>query len=357
MPFLQLPVEKLKNKVICDKHFPETAFMNYTRSKLTKTTSVPTIYFNEEDQEVDLLEGPTDWVIENRNNRPAPGFLATPSKPYKMKLEMEDSQEQFMILNQSPAKKAIQLPQKRTQSDIKTEVNSQPAVRILNRLPQTTVSLNNQLHSLGELKQIVKKSASTINIQKKVAPPPEKIRIVSPPEKRFLPSSSTPKIIKQEIIHHPQDDSQIEFMYLNEGELSTVKSAPDCSQDIKSLAKEVSEIKSMLSEKLAQPQQPNTSTASLNESSNITQSQFNKVQLFNGIKRYLSPSLIALLRMEIFAAPNREYKKDEKIICSEILKLGGEIYDFFSDEWRLRLPSKEIVKNWQSEELTDDDAS
>jgi hypothetical protein len=61
--------------------------------------------------------------------------------------------------------------------------------------------------------------------------------------------------------------------------------------------------------------------------------------------------------MEIFAAPNREFKKDEKIICSEILKLGSEVYDFFSDEWRLRLPSKEIVKGWQSEELTDDDAS
>ena len=42
LPFLSLPIAKLKNKVICDMHFPESSFMNYTRSKLNKTTAIPT---------------------------------------------------------------------------------------------------------------------------------------------------------------------------------------------------------------------------------------------------------------------------------------------------------------------------
>jgi hypothetical protein len=40
MPFLELPLDKLKNKVVCDLHFKEIHFMNYKREKLNKTNSV-----------------------------------------------------------------------------------------------------------------------------------------------------------------------------------------------------------------------------------------------------------------------------------------------------------------------------
>lgn len=348
MDFLKLPVEKLKNKVICDKHFPETSFMNYTRSKLTKTTSVPTIYFNEEEKEIDLLESPTEWCRENLKNRPGTGWSAKP------RLELDESSEPVAILNTASVSKRPLETLKRVRSEAATSPKT-PEVRILNKLPATTVSLNNQVHSLGEIKQIVKKSpvASQFQAAKKVFSPPEKVRVLS---------TSSAKIIKQEILPRvvPQSQSEeprVEVMYsISEMEQVTpVKPEVDYSQEIQSLMKDVSEIKNMLNEKLNQA--PTTAQPSTSDSSNITQSQFNKVQLFNGIKRYLSPSLTALLRMEIFAASNREYKRDEKIIAGEILQLGNEVYDFFTDEWRLRLPAKDLVSDWQSEETTDDDAS
>lgn len=336
-------------------HFPETSFMNYTRSKLTKTTSVPTIYFNAEDVEIDLLNQPTDWVIENKKNRPSIGFLAglnTSTTASKIKLDIDESSNQMTILNASEAspsikKEGLKRPRAVIVSTPKQEV------RILNKLPTTTattLSVNNQVHTLEDLKQIIKKSPQNqLQATKKILSPPEKVRIIS------SSSSSSPKIIKQEILNQAPTvtaEDQFEVMYFDES--SPAKPAADYSKEFMSVKNELAEIKTMLNEKL-KPVQSSTSVTS--DSSNITQSYFNKIQLFNGIKRYLSPSLIALLRMEIFAAPNREYKKDEKIICSEILKLGTDAYDFFSDEWRLRLPSKDVVKNWLSEEMTDDDAS
>lgn len=63
----------------------------------------------------------------------------------------------------------------------------------------------------------------------------------------------------------------------------------------------------------------------------------------------------ALLRIELFYTPNREYKKDEKIICQEILSLGERTYDYFSEEWRLRLPAKQDVQRWIQEEVCEED--
>lgn len=322
--------------------------MNYTRSKLTKTTSVPTIYFDEEGDEHDLLEAPTDWVTANRKNMPSPGYLVPSTKS---RTDIDESADHITILNtsmSSPLKRTFDVARKVKSEviSIKQETPSKPEIRILNKLPATTISLNNQVHTLNEIKQIVKKSPATVKA------------LSSPPEKRMKPNPSAPKIISQQVFAPAapvyEEDPLQSFEY--QIEQVPEPKPKDNSEEIKTLLKEVSEMKSILNEKLKQPA-PSVNPPKLNESSNINQSLMNKTQLFNGIKRYLSPSLIALLRMEIFGAPSREYKKDEKIICSELLKLGDETYDFFSDEWRLRLPSKDTVKSWKLEEMTDDDAS
>lgn len=84
----------------------------------------------------------------------------------------------------------------------------------------------------------------------------------------------------------------------------------------------------------------------------------NKVQLFNGIKRYLNPTMVALLRMEMFGGSvERQWKTDEKSLSVELLSLGENVYDHFCDEFRFRLPQKKDVQKWKEQELEDDDAS
>lgn len=80
-----------------------------------------------------------------------------------------------------------------------------------------------------------------------------------------------------------------------------------------------------------------------------------KPQLFNGIKRYLSNAMSTLLKMEMFGGSEREWKVDEKKISCEIMELGRNVYEYFTDEWRLRLPPKNEVLNWMEENSEEDD--
>jgi len=325
--------------------------MNYTRSKLNKTTAIPTIFINEHRQEVDLLSNPTDWVIENRNAETPSHFKDSNT----LKIDIDDSNID------------VDMPQPKR---IKTEVPKVGEMRILNKLvtPQSNKVLTVKQISKPESPSIVKVTPKTLPTAVKIQKTPVKIETLPAFQSK---SAEKPKVFKEitptssaQISFNDSDPAQetYEFVtvlssddqpsFANESTSSHLQVASD---EIKSLLSQTSQdildIKSMLSTSISKIQTPVK-----NESSNISQSQFNKVQLFNGIKRYLSPSLIALLRMELFSGPNREYKKDEKIICAELLKLGDETYDFLNDEWRLRLPSKDEVKLWQNEEMTDDDA-
>ena len=350
MAFLTLPMDKLKNKVICDMHFPESSFMNYTRSKLNKTTAIPTIFINENRQEVDLLSNPTDWVIENKNAETPSHFKDSNT----VKIDIDDSNIE------------VEMPQPKK---IKTEVPKVGEMRILNKLvaPQSNkvLTVNKIISKPESIVKVAPKSLPTTATAVKVQKTPVKIETLPAFHTK---SAEKPKVFKEvtptasaQISFNDSDPAQetYEFVtvlsdeqpsFANETTSSHLQVASD---EIKSLLSQTSQdildIKSMLSTSISKIQSPVK-----NESSNISQSQFNKVQLFNGIKRYLSPSLIALLRMELFSCPNREYKKDEKIICAELLKLGDETFDFFNDEWRLRLPSKDEVKSWQNEEMTDE---
>lgn len=71
-----------------------------------------------------------------------------------------------------------------------------------------------------------------------------------------------------------------------------------------------------------------------------------KVQLFNGIRKYLNPSMVALLRMEMFGSSDREYRVDEKQFAKELFELNQNVYDYMRDEWRFRLPPKADVETW-----------
>ncbi|CAD7003930.1 putative leucine-rich repeat-containing protein DDB_G0290503 isoform X2 [Ceratitis capitata] len=71
-----------------------------------------------------------------------------------------------------------------------------------------------------------------------------------------------------------------------------------------------------------------------------------KAQLFNGIRKYTSSSMLALLRMEMFGGADREWKPDERRVAMDLLQLGDEVYKYINDEWRFRLPALSEVRKW-----------
>ncbi|XP_002021281.2 uncharacterized protein LOC6596213 [Drosophila persimilis] len=88
---------------------------------------------------------------------------------------------------------------------------------------------------------------------------------------------------------------------------------------------------------------PSTSRAP--PSSTLT--SMTKPQLYNGIKKYLGPTVAALVRMEMFGgAEDRNWKDDERRFVVELLQLGESIYEHCCEEWRFRLPSLRIARSW-----------
>lgn len=74
-----------------------------------------------------------------------------------------------------------------------------------------------------------------------------------------------------------------------------------------------------------------------------------KAQLFNGIKKYISSSMLALLRMEMFGSADRDWKPDEKRVAMDLLQLGDDVFKYINDEWRFRLPALGEVRDWLAE--------
>lgn len=114
----------------------------------------------------------------------------------------------------------------------------------------------------------------------------------------------------------------------------------------------------------SQQNQVSTVTTSINSSPQAVAKQANailsanslsKAQLFNGIKRYISSSMLALLRMEMFGSTDREWKPDERQVSLDLLRLGESVYKYFTDEWRLRLPGLRDVHIWLSQAVNLDE--
>lgn len=83
--------------------------------------------------------------------------------------------------------------------------------------------------------------------------------------------------------------------------------------------------------------------------------QKNKVKQFNSIRKYLNPTLAALLRMEMLAShgdTKYEYRADEKRLSKELYTLSPGVYEFMKNEWNFALPDKDLIAQWN---LADDE--
>ncbi|XP_053955724.1 PH domain-containing protein DDB_G0287875 [Anastrepha ludens] len=89
-----------------------------------------------------------------------------------------------------------------------------------------------------------------------------------------------------------------------------------------------------------------TAAASRRQPAATANNALSKAQLFNGVKKYISSSMLALLRMEMFASADRNWKPDERRVAIDLLQLGEEVYKYISDEWRFRLPAMAEVRLW-----------
>lgn len=310
--------------------------------------SVPTIYISPDRLEIDLLQQPTEWVKANKAMKIPPLFSIGSNINLNTSVSADSDTVDSLMSSPSPKRMKTESPMK-AESPMITS-----SVRILNGQSSSNSDISVQ--------RVLKKNLPTVS-----GACAAKVMKVSGENYRIqMQTKSVSKKNNEEDNIKFTSTGQDVFEAATTSAMKEISFNDSSTEDLKPMLldslKQISEIKELLNEKqseIASPSAPVSSKRHTEECTNISRSQFNKVQLFNGIKRYLSPSLIALLRMELFATPGREYKKDEKIICQELLSLGDKVYNFFTDEWRIRLPAKKDVNVWHEEQLVeeDDDAS
>lgn len=406
---------KIKNKVICDRHFKMPSFMNWKKERLIKT-AYPTILIAK-DREIDLEENPQDYLKENEQVEIPLNFMVfadilekggpasvtvvdsrTPTPPsIDLKSETDDPSTLVLEKSKNPVlqntntskpkeavKKPNSVPSKAILPLLKTKSLQKPP-EILNHSTDSPEKKFVVRH-VGNLNQVKK-----FILEKQGNDPSNKLVV----RKHALrPSESNPaKVLKldpqknSEEITVPMDDIEI-IPYIHvEDEEKTEKtvissqiiiptSSPqklrqdpsNSSSNEQTLNKEttdllmqavaeswkqIDELKSLLKEKI----NSSSNSPPQEDKPKIEPLQMKKVQLFNGIKKYLNPSMAALLRIELFGAQEREWKTDEKVLSIELLKLGRNVYDYLRDELRFRLPPSQVVEKWIEEDHYLDDVS
>lgn len=361
LDYIDMPSNKLRNKVVCEDHFKLSCFMNYKKESLVKT-AVPTLIKLESGEIIDLESSTVEIEILEEEKSDYSDF--SPTKPIILNNRKREIGQKNIDLMPDIRNKDLFL------LEVKNDENQEIKKRKMEILENVQVK-----------KVITVKSPKVLNkfIQKEEAPAPITKLLNSGITLTKLKTVNKKPIVKKEIIIKPVPEPEVDSSepeleedplieptteVFVEKEIPTPP--PQASQDtidkefyvqtMSEQAKQIEELKTLMKEMIVKNSETQTITKPIKETSpKVSKSNLNKVQLFNGIKRYLNPSMVSLLRMEMFGGSEREWKSDEKEFSVELLNLGPSVYEYMQDEWRFRLPPKKDVEKWKVDKGDDSD--
>lgn len=374
---------KLRNRNVCEEHFATRMFMNSRKERLVrfayptllKTHRNGKMYDLEAMQETcELDELSVDSVLDESFDQFLVDDDENPTIEVAAEVEVEKDSS-FMLDDQNVVEIPVEYDEdkkphiKKQIKPVSNKIVLTPvAKRILKRpiLPKT----EQMMTPVPQKKVKTFTILNSANLIKTGPPVPPLIRTAIPVT--IIKAPGTPETF-------PRRNEDVETIkklteerdQAIQNEKAVKQHATECEAKIKQLEAKVQELsKKLLFAEAAKPDDvkviafnrysqtnpelTNSVQASPTPSpSSAKAGALGKPQLFVGIKRYLSNAMATLLKMEMFGNSEREWKADEKKISCELMKLGTDVYEYFTDEWRLRLPSKSEVTDWMQ---TDGDA-
>lgn len=402
--FLKLPWTQLRNKTICEDHFIDTCFMNFKRERLVKT-AIPTlnrtktggtINIKIDENKLDQLDycfmdkGTNQQIIdlpdtqqkrvlhvnltvnENPNNDEdaLDTIVVSESDPIDTNLVQDANNTSFdskpLVLNRMCPKRVKCIEMRNVAEKVTIGIPKQ--IGFINDEIETTYIPNKRIKSeFGNMKIPIITAPHNMGGRKYGNPPASS-------------SSSSSKI--EAILPDTEESSYGTSPTTTENSLNDTITANilekinhieerDANKVDKSLymqmmeehAKQIEDLKKLLTEKLSDKKNESNDdqTRMAAHSSGVTRfvrveksPAMTKVQLFNGIRKYLNPTMVALLRMEMFGSAEREYRPDERQLSKELYNLNQNVYDYMRDEWRFRLPTKTEVEKWLKDSDNDE---
>lgn len=380
LAFLQLPISQLRNKVVCETHFKDPCFMNIKRERLTKF-AIPTLLRTKNGEIVDFEIDQTNATIYDVQSTKTSKYYEPPAyKPIKVlnskagKVQsvnviseednvtdtLGDATYEYSEIEQACQEGDMTESVEFTEDAIESET-SEPT--LLNGITLTKIEIN-------RIEPDFDSDGPPIytKLKRKVLP-----TVKSKMQSDHIISS------KDSVVKPDYDDDNIEFYDFASkrpkiaeslpSDITIVRQKPDSSVDktffldtMDRQAKEIADLKQIITMKMEKLEDlQKQSSQQLKPTSVVINAQEKprttieagptktKIQLFNGIKKYLNPSMVALLRMEMFGDTERQYKVDEKSLAVELLNVQSNIYEYMRSELRFRLPPKKDAESWAKE--------
>lgn len=393
LDFLDLPDSKLRNKVVCEDHFQDHCFMNFKKERLIKTAVPNLIKLNNGQVEIyNHAEDEDDepQPVSTQIDLPNPDIV--PDAPKLLnKLDYDPIFDDIELKTVLPKRKPNNVNEKPPIPPLKRKKAEQQLFDIIepsssyeagntadNVIDTFNVSIDLEgSHSESEIilpdMQKHKNVRKVIGIKSNVTPPDirknmlRKVKIERN-EDLVQQTAYVQKIRTADVTNTPVIHVLNERVVVTPFEPKADRSLPKVAQSPASdkvdkvlylqtmaeHAKQIDELKNLLTQKLSNDNQNGQSGT---PTSSTTQSDvrllkvekgpaLNKAQLFNGVRKYLNQSMVALLRMQMFGSTDREYRSDEKQFSKELFNLNNVVYDYMRDEMRFHLPPKNDVETW-----------
>ncbi|KFB53517.1 AGAP004377-PA-like protein [Anopheles sinensis] len=362
--FLNLPKDKLGNKVVCQEHFERRMFMNYLCDRLTRF-AVPRLMRQSDGTVLNLKTGNIQLNEDDNDTVELTGDLLklyTPaSQREQIKFETVQTLDSWKESSPEPAPKKIKILNSETLVPGKSDTACK-LIRI------STTPTQNERHI-----QVTRVPGyrAAFQLKSKSAKMIQKIEPTSD-------SDSHTYLEAQDDSNDPDEPQSEKPLSTNpDGDQDLSRSTvcvqvpaqtpvvdPLLAEKMERNSNEIMELKQMVKELLDRPPpkpQPITMVAPPAAPQKVVMAKgphLTKAQLFSSIKRYLNPTMVTLLRMELFSGPSeRQWKPDEKSLAVDLLNIGENVYDHFTEEFRFRLPPKADAQEWKAAgELDADDA-
>lgn len=361
--FLELPWTQLRNKTVCEDHFIDGCFMNFKRERLVKT-AIPTLHRTKAGGilDIQLDEGKVanlDYCFNEKG---------TDQKT----IDLPDAQPQKRTIHVNLTS-VPNVDDSIVLDTITVNDSPEPIVKVsASVLNDTKPVLLNRVCTKGGVKRF-----SMCSIQEKtpnakrtgyMSDENEAIHVTTTKRMKIEPNDKGSTVVGR-TYGKPNVNNTVRSVPDSGGVSPTIDNGinepitvnirekinhieeRDANKVDKSLymqmmsehAKQIEDLKKLLTDKLTDKTDASTDARSIRVEKGPTMT---KVQLFNGIRKYLNPTMVALLRMEMFGSSEREYRPDEKQLSKELFNLNKNVYDYMRDEWRFRLPPKTDVEEW-----------
>ncbi|XP_020718146.1 desmoplakin isoform X1 [Ceratitis capitata] len=393
MHFLKMPASFQKNRVVCARHFRDECFKNYKRDRLNPGAEPTLFRLNDElvldyaqvsvteQNEIVLSKSVESEELQKKPKRSRNETISTELQSQPKKIKILNSTATSSAVESATSSSIIQIELNDGHTMLSIPLDSGEYIQAKDMVEDNDDEdeefdlgsfeeyINGEMSEKEDVAEYVQNAEQVDNVTDELLARINKLENELKESKEALKCKTTELAqtemelnkVKSELDSLSENHEELckDYKKMVETNKNSCKQIQKLQQDKSKLENKCSKLENQRQNKqmdaVSTSQAPTPLTNNEICTSNSRQYAppstnppltVTKAQLFNGIRKYTSSSMLALLRMEMFGGADREWKPDERRVAMDLLQLGDEVYKYINDEWRFRLPALSEVRKW-----------